>query len=81
MSATLAPAEEDALVRYLEELSHLSEAARLELISRLAQSLRADPIKDAPASRIQLSGTWADNGESAEELAAQIRRARHLIRP
>lgn len=62
-------------------LEHLSADEKLELISRLSQSLRIKKKrKKQPAITIDhLYGAWID-GKSAEELIAEIRQARVFTR-
>lgn len=56
-------------------LRRLSAEFRLELASRLINSLKTEEPKENKAWK-QLYGAWADNGESAEDLIELIREAR-----
>lgn len=78
MTASLLPIEESALARLLPELLRLSPTARLEVISQLVESVK---MNASSASYQPLSGAWADNGESAEEIAESLRAARQSSRP
>ncbi len=55
-------------------LRHLSAEARLELASRLINSLKpSKPSGEEPEDWKKLYGAWSDDEISAEELIADIR--------
>lgn len=56
-------------------IRHASAESRLELASRLINSLKTGEPKENKAWK-QLYGAWADDGESAEDLIELIRKAR-----
>jgi hypothetical protein len=66
--------EQKQIERYLPELTRLSHDARLELIARLALSLKQGESA-GEKSFDKLHGAWQSE-ESAEELVEMIRGAR-----
>lgn len=81
MPAVLAPAEETILTRLLPELVRLSPAARLEAISQLVDSMRAEAEAVPRKTLLDFAGAWADDGQTTEELIDSIRNARYFNRP
>lgn len=81
MPAVLAPAEETVLTRVLPELVQLSPAARLEAISQLVESMRAEPEVAPRKTLLDFAGAWADMPGTDEEIIESIRGARHFSRP
>ena len=61
-------------------LRHLSRDARLELASRLINSLKTPEPDKSEEGWIKLYGSWADSNESAEELIALIKDSRNVDR-
>ena len=81
MPAVLAPAEETILTRLQPELVRLSPAARLEGISQLVESMRAEAEAVPRKTLLDFAGAWADDGQTTEELIDSIRNARYFNRP
>lgn len=78
----LAPNEESVVNRALTDLRRLSPAARLEAISRLVESVKAEAVTpDTRKSLLDFAGAWNDIPDSAEELMAEIRASRTFTRP
>lgn len=67
------------------ELLYLSPDKKLEIITRLAQSLQgasaATVAAAAPASLLDFIGAWADMPGTDAEIMADIRSARTFTRP
>ncbi|MCB0594097.1 MAG: hypothetical protein H6557_33670 [Lewinellaceae bacterium] len=63
-------------------LKHLSVEAKLELASRLINSLKApEPVEGGKNEDWKkLYGAWADDGESADKLIELIRESRFVNR-
>ena len=60
-------------------LRHMSAESRLELASRLINSLKTEEPKENEGWK-SLYGAWADDGESAEGLIELIRESRFVNR-
>ena len=81
-SASAAPeavSEEQLISRYVAELAQLSPNGRLELMARLAQTLKS--AATAQKSILDFAGAWAAMPGTDEEIIADIRNARHFSRP
>ena len=61
-------------------LRHLSASSKLELASRLIDSLKEQEPVDKKKEWKDLFGAWADEKESAEELIRMIRGSRFVNR-
>ena len=69
--------EQKQIERYLPELTKLSHDARLELITRLSESLKGSEEQASAEAHPfdKFYGAW-ESEETAEELIAKIRAAR-----
>lgn len=62
-------------------LRHLNAEVRLELASRLINSLKPQgPVEEERSGWKELYGAWSDENESAEELISIIRDSRFINR-
>lgn len=63
---------------YLRMLDNLSPSNKLDLISKLTQSVKTD-ITDRKSSFYQAFGAW-DSNQTAEEMINEIRKSRNFNR-
>ncbi len=61
-------------------LRHLSREAKLELASRLINSLKKNEPEEKEEGWVKLYGSWADSNEKAEKLIALIKGSRNTDR-
>ena len=82
MNAAAAAAEtvsEDQLIdQYLAQLMQLSPNGRLELMARLAQTLKSETLVDSMAALPAFVGAWATDPE-ADKMEAAILASRHFM--
>ena len=79
-SASAAPeavSEEQLISRYVAELAQLSPNGRLELLARLAQTLKSGEAVIPTASLPSFVGAWATDPE-ADKMEAAILTSRHF---
>ena len=71
--------EEQLIDQYLTQLAQLSPDGRLEVLARLARTLKSE----APAQKsiLAFAGAWADMPGTDEEIMTGIRAARAFSRP
>ena len=65
----------------LAELLSRSPAERVEIITRLAQSLQGATATSPQPSILDFAGSWADMPGTDEEIIAGIHEARNFTRP
>lgn len=71
----------DALEKWWALLKHLSSEAKIELASRLIDSLKSPDEPEKKNDDFEkLYGAWADEEESAEELIEFLRNSRSTNR-
>ena len=70
-----------AVEELVPELLALSPAERVEIITRLAQSLQSAAATPPRASILDFAGSWADMPGTDEEIMADLRAARNFTRP
>ena len=78
--AVLAPetaSEEQLISRYVAELAQLSPNGRLELLARLAQTLKSGAALEPVVSSPAFVGAWATDPE-ADKMEAAILTSRHF---
>ena len=74
-----------ALEELMPQLLRLSANARLEVITRLSQSLQSIPTSEsvppAKPTMLDFAGAWATMPGTDEEIIATVRNARNFTRP
>ena len=78
-AAPEAVSEDQLIEQYMAQLAQLSPNGRLELMARLAQTLKSAATNRK--SILDFTGAWAAMPGTDEELMADIRNARHFSRP
>ncbi|MET4075134.1 hypothetical protein [Hymenobacter sp. UYCo722] len=77
-AATPEAVSEDQLIdQYLAQLTQLSPNGRLELMARLAQTLKSAKVAESAAALTDFVGTWATDLE-AGKMEAAILTSRHF---